>query len=244
MRVAIYNQMFALNGNSFWANLLGHWAVHYQANPEEVWKRTNISKTIEAIKNSNADIIGIIEVLEGQEKELIKKLREIGYNYFYLGRGHKTKYNKLYVQELVASKIKGEQKQTGKWPVEHRLGGGGGFVHVHYPNEGFHLTLVHLGLASRAYHLDQINFLQDYLKKLKGKKIILGDFNISYKKLKPHLPNFDLISQEIKTCSTTPIMKWFFNKDVDHILVKGFKSTNCECLDTVSDHKLIYCDIE
>ncbi|MBU2577187.1 MAG: endonuclease/exonuclease/phosphatase family protein [Nanoarchaeota archaeon] len=244
MRVAIYNQMFALNGNSFWATVMGHWAVHYQANPKEVWARTDISKTAETIAESKADIIGVIEVLEGQEKELIKKLRKIGYKYFYFGKGHKTKYNKLYVQELVASKIKGEQKETGEWPVEHRLGGGGGFVHIYYPEKKFHLTLVHLGLASRKYHSDQIKFLKDYLSKLKGKKIILGDFNISYKKLEPFLPDFNLVPQEIKSCSTTPIMKWFYNRDVDHILVRGFDSVGCESLYGVSDHKLIYADLK
>ena len=74
MRVAIYNQMFALNGDSFWSTVIGHWAVHYQANPEKVWKRTNVSKTIETIAKSKADIIGVIEVLEGQEKELMNGL--------------------------------------------------------------------------------------------------------------------------------------------------------------------------
>jgi len=244
MRVAIYNQMFGLNGKSFWANILGHWAVHYQPNPKKIWKRTNLSKTIDLIKESNAEIIGIIEVLEGQEKELIKGLKQIGYDYFYLGKGHKTKYSGLYVQELIASKIKGEQKETGKWPVEHRLGGGGGFAHVYYPKQKFHLVLIHLGLASKKYYLDQIKFLQDYLKQLKGKKIILGDFNIPYKKLKSYLIDFNLLSQEIKTCSLTPIMKWFYYKDVDHILTKGFNLVKCRVLKGRSDHKLIYTDIK
>ncbi len=126
MRVALYNQMFALNGRSFWANLIGHWAVHYQPNPEKIWKRTNIQKTIETLSKSEADLIGIIEVLEGQEEKLKTKLRKRGYNYFYLGKGHKTKYSHLRVQELVASKVKGEQKNAPKWPMEDRLGGGGG----------------------------------------------------------------------------------------------------------------------
>ncbi len=244
MRVAIYNQMFGLNGKSFWANLIGHWAVHYQPNPKKIWKRANIQRTIETIIKSNADIIGIVEVLEGQEEELKKGLRKKGYDYFYIGKGHKTKYSQLRVQELVASKIKGEQKETGKWPVEHRLGGGGGFVHIYYPKQKFHLLLAHLGLSSRMYHLEQINFLRDYTRRLDGRKIILGDFNLPYQNLKPHLPNFDLISEEIKTCSTTPIMRWFYNKDVDHILVKGFSPIKCKIIEGTSDHKLIYADLK
>ena len=244
MRVAIYNQMFALNGNSFWKTVIGHWAVHYQKNPKKIWKRTDISKTLDIISKSRAEIIGIVEVLEGQEKELINGLRGLEYKYFYLGKGHKTKYSGLYVQELVASKIKGEQKNTGEWPVEHRLGGGGGFVHVYYPKQKFNLLFAHLGLPSKKYYWKQVKFLQDYLKKLKGKKIILGDFNLSYKELKQHLPDFNLISNEIKSCSTTPIMKLFYNKDVDHILTTDFELIKCGFLEGVSDHKLIYADLK
>lgn len=44
MRVAFYNQMFAMNGQSFFANLFGHWAVHFQNQREReftqelIWK--------------------------------------------------------------------------------------------------------------------------------------------------------------------------------------------------------------
>jgi len=244
MRIAIYNQMFGLNGKSFWSNLVGHWAVHYQADPKKVWKRTDISKTIDAVQKSKADIIGIVEVLEGQEEELKKELKEKGYSNFYLGKGHKTKYSGLYVQELVASKIKGEQKSASRWPVEHRLGGGGGFVHVYYSKQKFHLLLAHLGLSSRPYHLDQIHFLQNYIKRLEEKIIILGDFNLSYQKLKKHLLGFDLVSEEEKTCSTTPIIKWFYNKDVDHIFVRGFEKEKVGSLEGRSDHKLIWADLK
>jgi endonuclease/exonuclease/phosphatase (EEP) superfamily protein YafD len=91
--------------------------------------------------------------------------------------------------------------------------------------------------------LEQIHFLQDYIRKLEGKIILLGDFNISYKKLRPHLEEFDLVSEGVKTCSTTPIMKWFYNKDVDHILVRGFKPNKSGTIEGESDHKLIYVDL-
>ncbi len=74
MRVAVYNQMFGLNGKSFLSNLFGHWAVHYQKNPEKVFSRTDLNPTFEIVDKSDADVVGIVEVLEGQEKQLKNKL--------------------------------------------------------------------------------------------------------------------------------------------------------------------------
>ena len=243
MRLAIYNHMFALNGNSFWQTVIGHWAVHYQADPGRIWSRADIDKTVETIKKSNADIIGVVEVLEGQEEELKKKLKKIGYKYFYMANGHKTKYSKLHVQEMIASKIKGKQQDTGEWPVEHRLGGGGGFAHVYYFGQGFNVILAHFGLPSKKYYWKQMSFLQGYLKKLNGKVVILGDFNLPYQSFKSCVDGFNLVSGEVKSCSRTPILKWFYNKDVDHILVRGYKGVKNGVLDGVSDHKLVYSDI-
>jgi len=243
MRVALYNQMFGLNGKYFFSTLIGHWAVHYQKNPEKIWRRANISNTTSTLLKPEADILGIIEVLEGQEEEIKGQLRDKGYNYFYPGRGHKTKYSKLCVQELIASKIKGQQQDTGKWPMEDRLGGGGGFAYVCYPKQKFHLLLAHFGLPSRKYYFEQMNFLSDYLKNLKGRTVVLGDFNLEYEKIKKYLLDYKLVSGEIKTCSNTPILKWFYNKDVDHILVRGFQARDFGNSMGYSDHKLIWADL-
>ena len=43
--------------------------------------------------------------------------------------------------------------------------------------------------------------------------ILMGDFNLPYKKLKKYFPGFEIATKELKTCSITPIMKWFFWKD-------------------------------
>lgn len=236
--------MFGLNGRGFWGNLIGHWAVHYQKNPKQIWKRADISETIDTVAQSEADIVGIVEVLEGQEERLKRMLNKKGYNFFYIGKGHKTKYSGLYVQELIASRQYGIQKDTGEWPVEHRMGGGGGFAHLHYAESKFNLILAHLGLPSKKYYWKQISFLQNYLKKVEGRVILMGDFNLSYQDLKPYVSDFNLVSGEVKTCSTTPIMKWFCNKDMDHILVKGFKPIQCGVLEGKSDHKLIYADLK
>jgi hypothetical protein len=125
MRVAIYNQMFGLEGKSFWKNLLGHWAVHYQSNEKEIWKRTDLDRTIKIIQKVNPDIIGICEILCSQQKELKFKLKKIGYNYFSFSYGHKLKHYNIYVTELIISKFPFKRLHLAKWPVEDKLGGGG-----------------------------------------------------------------------------------------------------------------------
>jgi endonuclease/exonuclease/phosphatase family metal-dependent hydrolase len=244
MRVAVYNQMFGLNGRSFWSNVFGHWAVHYQTDPKRIWKRSNLSNTVKLISESNADVVGIIEVLEGQEEDLKKELRIIGYEFFYIGRGHKTKYGGLCVQEMVASKIKMENKIVEFWPMENKIGGGGGFIHVFCKESGTDFILVHLGLPSRKIYRKQLDFLQGYLKKLKGKVVLFGDFNHSCSKLESCFEDYNLVSGGIRTCSNTPIMKWFYNKDVDHIFVRDVRSRGSSFLCGNSDHKLIYADLE
>ena len=87
-------------------------------------------------------------------------------------------------------------------------------------------------------------FLQNYLNKISGNVVLLGDFNLSYNKIKNFFNDFDLISNRIKTCSNTPIMKLFYNKDVDHILTKGFNLKSLSILDGYSDHKAICSELE
>lgn len=241
MRVGIYNQMFGLNGRGFWSNVLGHWAVHYQPNPEKVWKRANLSKTVEIIDKARLDVVGVCEVLEGQEEELEECLRKIGFNYFYEGRGHETKRSCLGVMGLVGSKFEGRQRNVRDWPVRDELGGGGGFVQVGFGE--FDLTLAHLGLPSKNYYWDQIYFLQESLGRLKGRQIVLGDMNLSYRDFRDYFHGFDLASGELKTCSSTRIMKWFYDRDVDHILVRGFEQKGGGVLEGRSDHKLVWADL-
>ena len=86
MKVAVYNQMFGLNGKSLFGCVLGHYYVHGQKNPEKVLLRAKLSKTIRLVRKTKADIIGICEIYQGQENYLIKKLRQLGYIYIYLFR--------------------------------------------------------------------------------------------------------------------------------------------------------------
>jgi len=242
MRVAVYNQMFGLDGRSLFPNVLGHYFLHYQKDPKKVFSRTSLSSTFEIIEKSEADIIGLCEVYEGQENEIKKGLKKLGYKYFYFGQGHKFKYNNKHVIELIASKFKGEQLEYQMWPVENRLGGGGGFVVCKFP--GLNIFHVHLALPARNFFKDQINYIQEILSNLEGKTILMGDFNYSWEDLQKYFPDFKLVTEEVKTCSLTPILRWFYNKDVDHILVRGLEKRDVGVLMGRSDHKLIYADLE
>ena len=54
----------------------------------------------------------------------------------------------------------------------------------------------------------------------------------------------DNIGRKIKTCSCTPIFKWFLYKDMDHMLVRGLKKKDVGFLEGRSDHKLVYADLD
>lgn len=244
MRVAVYNQMFGLNGRSFWKNVVGHWAVHYQKDEKKVFARTDLVENIILIKKSNADLIGICEIYEGQENELSKGLNKLGYKYLYFGRGHKFKYNNRHVLELLASKFKGKQLDFEGWPLENKIGGGGGFVVCKFKNPRINVLHVHLGMPIRNFFQKQIEYMKRILEELDGKTIVMGDFNYNWTDLKNYFLDFKLVTDEVKTCSTTPIMKWFYNKDVDHILVRGFEKEKVGSLEGRSDHKLIYADLK
>ena len=244
MRVAVYNQMFGLNGRNFLSNVAGHYFVHWQKDPKKVLVRTNVGENLDLIKKSNADLLGVCEIYEGQEEKIVERLKTQGYKYFYFGKGHKFKHNDKHVIELLASKFKGEQLSFEKWPLENRMGGGGGFVACKFENPKVNVLHVHLGMPSRNFFQEQIKYMGDILKGLDGKTIVMGDFNYCWKDLKKYFQGFKLATKEMKTCSLTPIMKLVYYKDVDHILVREFESDNCEVLNGRSDHKLIYADLK
>lgn len=242
MRVAVYNQMFGLDGRSFLKNILGHYYIHYQKDSGKVLSRINLKENLDLIERSDADIIGICEIYEGTENKIVEKLREFGYKYIYFGKGHKFKFNDRKVIELIASKIKCDSLKIENWPLKNTLGGGGGFVVCKFKD--FTIFHVHLALPTRGFFNEQIRYLQGLIKRTAGKIILMGDFNLSYKDLKDYFPELELMTDEIKTCSLTPIMKWFFCKDCDHILVRGFGLKKVNTLEGRSDHKLIYTDLE
>jgi len=242
MRIAVYNQMFGLDGRKFSKNLFGHYYLHYQGNQKRVLSRIDLNETLKLAGEAKANILGLCEIYEGTQEEIKRKLRKFGYRHFYLGIGHKFKFNNQRVMELVASKVKGKQLNIKDWPLKNTLGGGGGFVVCKFKD--FTLFHVHLALPSRGYFNEQIAYLQKMIKNTRGKIILMGDFNLSYKKLKSYFPEFEIATKEVKTCSTTPLLKWFFWKDCDHIFIKGFKPKNLGVFEGRSDHKLIWAEVK
>jgi len=243
MRVAVYNQMFGLDGQSFWSNIIGHYYVHWKGDSKKVLKIAKVGESVNVIKRSDADIIGVCEVYEGQEKEICNRLRKKGYKYFYFGNGHRFEHNNKHVIEILASKLKCKQLNFGKWPMENKMGGGGGYVVCKLLKKNVTAIHIHLGMPSKKFFLEQIKHIQKVVKSLNGKIILMGDFNYGYDELKEYFPGFKLISSGEKSCSITPLFKWFYNKDVDHILVKGLVGLKNGSLEGKSDHKLIYADL-
>jgi len=150
LRVAIYNQMFGINGRSLVSNLYGHWAVHFQENPRRIYGRVNLESTVRIINESGADIVGICEVLEGQEAGLRDLLGNRGYNYLCFGDGHRTRHSNLVVKAALASKLEFEdrtleatEKIGVEFPVENHIGGGGGFVYGYFPGLYLNTLVVH-----------------------------------------------------------------------------------------------------
>lgn len=242
MRVAVYNQMFGLDGRSFFKNVIGHYCVHYQKNPGKVFSRANLNSTLEVIRGSEADIVGICEVYEGQENEIMQGLKRLGYRYIYFGKGHRFKFNNRHVVELIASKYQFKQIKINNWPLKNTLGGGGGLVVCRFKD--FTIFHIHLALPKRGFFNEQIEYMQRIIKKIDGRIILMGDFNYSWKDLQSYFPDFKLVTGEIKTCSLTPILRKFYNKDIDHVLVRGFEVENIGTLKGRSDHKLIYADLK
>jgi endonuclease/exonuclease/phosphatase family metal-dependent hydrolase len=89
-----------------------------------------------------------------------------------------------------------------------------------------------------------MSYIKEVVNNTKGKIIFVGDFNIEYQKIKEIFQGFTLASEEVKTCSLTPFLKFFFWRDCDHIFVKGYNVR--EMGETIgnSDHKLLWADLD
>jgi endonuclease/exonuclease/phosphatase (EEP) superfamily protein YafD len=244
MRLAFYNQMFALNGKSLFGNLLGHWAVHFQSNKKRILQRTDLKRTLEAIKQSNADIVGIAEVLDFQEDKLKRGLNDLGYGYVFFARGHRTKFRESYVKVAIASKIKCVNEELDGFPLKNEMGGGGGIVRCYFPSLKCSVINLHLASANKDVFGKQIHFLKRLVEKEKEKVILMGDFNVSYPELQWIFKDLDFVSGRLKTCSVTPILNLFFHKDIDHIFSKGLRKIKVGSVEGFSDHRLIYADLE
>jgi len=242
MRVAVYNQMFGMNGKNILSYLYAHYLVHFQSNINKIRKATQIDSTISIIRESKSDIVGVCEVLEGQEKELREKLKKEGYTYIYFGDGHKTRFNKLRIKVALVSKIKCNNLSMTKFPVINELGGGGGVVCCYFPSQKLHVLVVHFALTQKKDLMnEQLIFINNYLRKLKGRLILMGDFNKTHSKVKEYFKDLVLLSAGIKSCR---IMSTFNCRDLDHIFSRSFKLKANGFLEGKSDHRLVYVDLE
>lgn len=232
--------MFALDGKNLFSNIAGHWAVHYQSDTEKIWKRTDINRTIKIIKKSRADVVGICEILQGQEKELARKLKRIGYRWIYFGEGHKTRFRKLHIKVAIASKIRCKKEYIQKEPIEDKMGGRQEIVDCYFPSLKLNILNVHLGLRKKL-RKNQLEFLREHLKK-REKFVLMGDFNSCYNDISGYFSNLELDSDRIKTCTLTPFLRFFSWRDCDHILSRGLRKKNLGFLEGYSDHRLIYSD--
>lgn len=244
MRVAFYNQMFGLHGKNPISHIVGHWVMHFQADYNKIFRRTNLNKTLDAVKKSKADIIGLCEVIQGQENEISNGLIEMGYKYIFFGKGYRAKKNKLIVNVVLASKVYCKNIEADEFPIINKIGGGG-FLHVYFPRQKINLITLHLANHKKPrLKRKQLNFLKERVEKIKGKIIIIGDFNLRYKRLKKHFSDFLVASEGMKTCLNTSFYKLFYYKDLDHIFIKGFRCSNAGAIEGSSDHKLIFVDLD
>ena len=92
MKIAFYNQMFSLDGRSFWSNVFGHWSVHFQSDFNKIKRRTDLKRTIGTVSKVNADIIGVCEILESQFQSLQEQMKTLGYSFSNYTRGHKLSH--------------------------------------------------------------------------------------------------------------------------------------------------------
>jgi hypothetical protein len=46
------------------------------------------------------------------------------------------------------------------------------------------------------------------------------------------------------TCSTTNLLRWFYRKDLDHVLGIGLEVERAGVLEGISDHKLVWVDLK
>jgi len=256
MRVASYNHMFGCNGRSLPEFLYVH-ALHKAKRYDGVERRADLSRTAHTVEVANADVIAITEVLgEKQRLKLIEVLKPQGYQSFHVGRGHGLgqKYGGS-VETLLATRMPSDSVYTPNFCVPDQLGYGGGIVGIHLPAYHLYVVQVHLPLCkgrTEDSFREQVQSVLDEVKKLRdesndSKIVIMGDFNCSHTdlvQLYPDFSEFQKLSSDMATCSTTNLLRWFYRKDLDHVLGIGLEVERAGVLEGISDHKLVWVDLK
>ncbi len=237
--------MFGVDGTRLRSMLLGHFDVHFRSDPQLIYSRTSLQDTLRTISLSRADVVGICEILNGQKEQIREGLLQRGYTYCLFGAGHKTKFNQISLNVLVAAKMPLVHVVDTGFPVKDTMGGGGGYVHCYIPALNTDLFCVHLALGHhrKLYEL-QMNYLREKISLVSGPIIVIGDFNTTFVKMKSKFMNLTLVSNRMKTCSRTAIIKMFCDKDLDHVFVRGFRGISATTFLGKSDHEMIVVEVD
>lgn len=234
--------MFAMDGSKLSSFAVAHWAVHLQSRPKRAWRLADVKRILSALERSRAEVVGIAEIVKGQEAELKDRLELLGYKYSAFALGHKTLFGKLSLGVGVFSKIPFRQVEFGESFTGTGVGQGAGSLIGYFPKWDFYFFVAHLSwFPPRA--LKQARKLLDFADRFE-RCAIVGDFNLPLKKFYNPDSVFQAVSDSAITCSTTPIIRSIVSKDFDHILVKGVKAKNFGMIQGLSDHLLIYCDLD
>lgn len=256
MRIASYNHMFGCDGHSLSEFLYVH-ALHKSQAYEDVDKRTRLERTGTTIEEANADVVGIAEILGAQQRQkLIDILENSGYQHFHVGRGHGLgqKFGGV-VETLLATRMPSNSIYSPDFKVPDKLGYGGGVVGIHIPAYDLYIVQVHLPLCSgktQKSFSDQVHSILCEVEKMKGqsanaKIVLMGDFNCSYVdliRLYPEFQQFQKLSADLATCSTTNLLRWFYRKDLDHVLGMGLEAKDAGVIEGISDHMLVWVDLD
>ncbi len=233
--------MFGMDGRRLWSSLKGHYAVHFQDEPSIAYSQTNLCETIKTITSAEPEIVGISEILEGQEGEISEYLKQEKLKHYCFGSGHRTKYSNLTIKIALASRYPLTVCNDGEYPLHNEMGGGGGYLHCFVPDLNIDLFCVHLALPTkRELYQQQLRFLSEQVGKCANDVILMGDFNYSAGHFLKNFSSLTLLSQQLKTCSMTPGLHQLKFEAIDHILGRGFGTIDLGTICGRSDHRLIW----
>ncbi|HBB03264.1 MAG: hypothetical protein US89_C0006G0073 [Candidatus Peregrinibacteria bacterium GW2011_GWF2_38_29] len=250
LSVLVFNTCYSTNAKNLVGFLRTH-ADHYLNRHDKIEKYADLDRTLDVVKNKQPEILLLMEVLGGTQTDyLADKLRKNGYKSVHVGKGHGYGNAGKNVQLILATKQENETQDNIEFDVPKRPGNGGGMVStvikpldclvigVHWPRKG-------LDTAKRKY----LEVLKKIIRKNKCKRVILmGDLNMTPEKWRKNysdlLPGFSLLSADSPTCSATFLFRNFYSKCLDLIYGKGFTTNKKEIIETYSDHKAVYVELE
>jgi exonuclease III len=238
-KLLYYNHCYGTGAIKFWHFFLCHF-WHFLGFLEKVRIMSDIEPTVRLIRKHNPDVAVVSEVLGSvQRKELIESFKALGYQYFSIGQGHGWKGSNEKVEILLISKFCIEECKTPQYSVPDRAGYGGGMGSVYIPEMEASLLFVHLPQSDKKAFADQLSIIQNIVDKNKEGLVIAGDFNITRDRLPVSLQKLTPLSLAEPTCSATSFISWWYHKNIDHLLGRGFVLGKSETVEWDSDHRAL-----